>query len=220
MTTAFSTALFQQLPMVGILRGLGAENLQPVVDAVCAGGLTNLEVTMNTAGAVDQIRAARRLAGTALNIGAGTVTDLTLLEQALEAGASFIVTPTVADAVIQRCVQLQVPVFPGAFSPAEIVRAWEMGATMVKVFPADVLGPGYLRALKGPFPQVRLLPTGGVDVSTLASYLKAGADGFGIGSPLFRPERVAAQDWIWIRQQCRALIEAYRTATTQTPPSG
>jgi 2-dehydro-3-deoxyphosphogluconate aldolase/(4S)-4-hydroxy-2-oxoglutarate aldolase len=210
MSTPFSPELFRQLPIVGILRGLPASRLRSVVEAVCDGGLTNLEITMNTPGAADQIKVAREIAGVALNIGAGTVTDLRLLEEALAAGASFIVTPTVVAPVIERCGQLKVPVFPGAFSPTEIVRAWELGATMVKIFPAEFLGPAYLRSLKAPFPHLKLMPTGGVDVATLDAYAKAGADAFGVGSPLFRAERIAAQDWEWLRNQCRVFAEAYR----------
>jgi 2-dehydro-3-deoxyphosphogluconate aldolase / (4S)-4-hydroxy-2-oxoglutarate aldolase len=212
MSTAFSQELFQQLPIVGILRGLPATKLRSVVEAVCGGGLTNLEITMNTPGAADQIRVAREIAGSALNIGAGTVTDLRLLEDALSAGASFIVTPTVVVPVIERCGQLKVPVFPGAFSPTEIVRAWELGATMVKIFPAEFLGPAYLRRLKGLLPHLKLMPTGGVDVATLEAYMKAGSDAFGVGSPLFRAERIAAQDWEWLRNQCRAFAGAYGKA--------
>jgi 2-dehydro-3-deoxyphosphogluconate aldolase/(4S)-4-hydroxy-2-oxoglutarate aldolase len=208
MSAPFSFQLFEQLPIVGILRGLPAEKLRPVVEAVRDGGLTSLEITMNTPGATDQIRAAREIAGSALNIGAGTVTSVQLLDQALAAGASFIVTPTLAPAVIERCVQLKVPVFPGAFTPTEIQRAWELGATMVKIFPADTLGPGYLRSLKAPMPHLKLMPTGGVDLDTLHAYAEAGADAFGVGGPLFRAERIAANDWEWLRNQCRAFVAA------------
>jgi len=212
MSTPFSQELFQRLPIVGILRGLPATQLRPVVEAVCEGGLTNLEITMNTPDAADQIQVAREIAGRALNLGAGTVTDLRLLEEALSAGAGFIVTPTVVAPVVERCRQLKVPVFPGAFSPTEIVRAWELGATMVKIFPAEFLGPAYLRSLKAPLPHLKLMPTGGVDLATLEAYAKAGADAFGVGSPLFRAERLAAHDWEWLRHQCRAFAEAYRNA--------
>src|SRR5687768_15355833 len=123
MNTQFSTNLFNQLPVVGILRGLPMEMIRPVVEAIRDGGLTNLEITMNTAGAAEQIRTANEFSAGALNIGAGTVTDLSLLEKALKAGATFIVTPTVAAQVIERCVELKVPVFPGGFSPTEIKQA-------------------------------------------------------------------------------------------------
>jgi len=215
MSTPFSQELFQQLPIIGILRGLAATSLRSVVEAVCDGGLTNLEITMNTPGAADQIQVAREIAGSALNIGAGTVTDLRRLEDALAAGASFIVTPTVAVPVIERCGELKVPVFPGALSPTEIVRAWELGATMVKIFPAEFPGPAYLRRLKAPLPHLKLMPTGGVDVGTLEAYAQAGADAYGVGSPLFQAERIAAQDWEWLRNQCRAFAGVYR----KTKPS-
>jgi 2-dehydro-3-deoxyphosphogluconate aldolase/(4S)-4-hydroxy-2-oxoglutarate aldolase len=214
MSAPFSTELFQRLPIVGILRGLPPEKLRPVLEAVLEGGLANLEITMNTPGAADQICSAREIAGTAANIGAGTVTTLQLLEEALAAGAGFIVTPTIVPAVIARCAQLQTPVFPGAFSPTEIQQAWEMGATMVKIFPADALGPGYLRSLKAPLPHLKLMPTGGVDANNLEAYALAGADAFGVGSPLFRAERIAANDWEWLRGQCLALAAAWRKAKT------
>jgi 2-dehydro-3-deoxyphosphogluconate aldolase/(4S)-4-hydroxy-2-oxoglutarate aldolase len=171
-----------------------------------------VEITMNTPDAAAQIRAACEVSQGAFNVGAGTVTSLELLEQALEAGASYIVTPTIVEPVVQRCVTARLPVFPGAFSPDEIVRAWEMGSTCVKLFPADAFGPHYLRELKQRFPQIRLMPTGGVDVHTLALYAQAGADAFGVGSPLFRAERIAAKDWPWITEQCRAFRQAYQSA--------
>jgi 2-dehydro-3-deoxyphosphogluconate aldolase/(4S)-4-hydroxy-2-oxoglutarate aldolase len=215
MNTSFSTKLFQQVPVVGILRGLAADKLRPVVEAARDGGLTTLEITMNTPGAAEQIRQASTIAGPALNIGAGTVTSLELLEAALAAGASFIVTPIVAVPVIERCVKLGVPIFPGAFSPTEIVRAWELGATMVKIFPADSVGPGFIRSLKGPYPQIPLMPTGGVDLTTLDAYAKAGAEAFGVGGPLFRPDRIAANDWTWLGEQCRAFASAAKAAMGQ-----
>lgn len=210
MKRTFSSELFQALPIVGIMRGVPSEMLPPLLEAAREGGLTNVEITMNTPGAAEQIRVACDILGSRVNVGAGTVTSVALLESALEAGAGFIVTPTLAVPVIERCVRLGVPVFPGAFSPSEIFRAWEMGATMVKVFPADSLGPGYLRSLKAALPSLRLMPTGGVDLSTVQSYRASGADAFGIGSPLFRPDRILASDWPWIRTQCELFSQALR----------
>jgi 2-dehydro-3-deoxyphosphogluconate aldolase/(4S)-4-hydroxy-2-oxoglutarate aldolase len=212
MSASFSPLLFAQVPLVGILRGFSIDKLAPIIETVKAGGLTNLEITMNTPGAIDQIRAAVQIADSALNIGAGTVTNLPQLDAALAAGATFIVTPILALPVIERCVKLGVPVFPGAFTPTEIVQAWELGATMVKVFPAESLGPSFIKNLKGPCPYLRLMPTGGVDLNTLAAYAQAGADAFGVGSPLFQPDKLAANDWPWLRQQCRAFVQAAQTA--------
>ena len=212
MNASFSRALFQELPIIGILRGFTLGQVTEIVCAALRGGLRNIEITMNTPDAARQIREAVTIAEGQLNIGAGTVTNLELLEQALVAGAAFVVTPTVEPKVITACANRKIPVFPGALSPTEVVRAWELGATMVKVFPAESVGPGYIRALKAPLPHIKLLPTGGVDLKTLPDFLKAGADGFGIGSPLFDRQRVQSCDWTWVEAQCRAFAEVYRPA--------
>lgn len=209
MDQRFSWELFQRLPVVGILRGFERRTLPQLVEASIAGGLTNLEITMNTPDAVEQIRDAVRLAGGKMNVGAGTVVGLDALEAARGAGATFVVTPVVEPGVIERCRDLDLPVFPGAFTPTEVVRAWELGASMVKLFPAEAVGPGYIQRLKELLPQIQLMPTGGVDVETLGAYLRAGADAFGVGNPLFNKERVAACDWRWIENQCRTLGRRY-----------
>lgn len=212
MKTSFSNELFQELPIVGILRGFASDLLPEILGAAIRGGLRNIEITMNTPGAGQQIREAVVLAESRLNIGAGTVINRQLLDEALAAGASFVVTPTVEPAIIRECVQGKIPVFPGAFSPTEIVTAWELGATMVKVFPAESLGPGYIRSVKAPLPHIKLLPTGGVDLKTLSAFLKAGADGFGVGSPLFDRGRIESRDWPWLEARCREFAETYRQA--------
>jgi 2-dehydro-3-deoxyphosphogluconate aldolase/(4S)-4-hydroxy-2-oxoglutarate aldolase len=197
------------LPIVGILRGFSTSQVLEIVRAARRGGLRNLEITMGPKKTPEQIREAQKIAGDKMCIGAGTVLGRDSLEEALEAGASFIVTPVVKEGVIEECARLKIPIFPGAYSPAEILRNWELGATMVKVFPAETLGPGYIKAIKGPLPQVKLMPTGGVDLKTIGAYKNAGADGFGIGGPLFDRTRVEAGDWNWVEAQCRALVEAY-----------
>jgi 2-dehydro-3-deoxyphosphogluconate aldolase/(4S)-4-hydroxy-2-oxoglutarate aldolase len=209
MKASFSRALFQELPIVGILRGFALEQVTGIVHAALRGGLRNIEITMNTTAASQQLREAVLVAEGRLNVGAGTVTSVAILEQALAAGACFVVTPTLEPKVVTECVNQQIPAFPGALSPTEIVRAWELGATMVKVFPAESVGPGYIRALKAPLPHIKLLPTGGVDLKTLPDFVKAGADGFGIGSPLFDRQRIESGDWAWVEAQCRAYAETY-----------
>jgi 2-dehydro-3-deoxyphosphogluconate aldolase/(4S)-4-hydroxy-2-oxoglutarate aldolase len=200
------------LPIVGILRGFATSRVVQIVQAALRGGLRNLEITMGSARTPQQIREARAISGNRMCIGAGTVTSLQLLKEALNAGASFIVTPVVNADVIIHCVTRKIPVFPGAYSPTEILHAWELGATMVKVFPAETLGPSYIESIKAPLPQVKLMPTGGVDLRTLTAYKKAGADGFGVGRPLFDRARVEAGDWNWIEAQCRAFVEAYSSS--------
>jgi 2-dehydro-3-deoxyphosphogluconate aldolase/(4S)-4-hydroxy-2-oxoglutarate aldolase len=194
--------------LIGILRGFDRRAVEQIVPACRRAGLRRLEITMNSPGAVELIRVANELAGRSLRIGAGTVLNEPQLDEALSAGATFIVTPVVNEAVIRRCVAAGVAVFPGAYSPTEIVRAWELGATMVKVFPADQLGPAFIRNVKAPLPHIKLLPTGGVSLDTLPAFIRAGADGFGVGSPLFDPQRIATGDLAWLEQRCRDFVRA------------
>ena len=196
-----------EFPIIGILRGFSTNHVSEIVRAALRGGLRNLEITMGPPETPAQIRQARTIAGDRMCIGAGTVLNLELLEKALDAGAIFIVTPVVNVDVIEECVRRKVPVFPGAYSPTEILKAWELGATMVKVFPAETLGPSYIKSIKAPLPHVKLMPTGGVDLKTIGAYRKAGADGFGVGSPMFDRARVEAGDWNWIEEQCRAFVD-------------
>lgn len=196
--------------LIGILRGIDRATVENIVPACLRGGLDHLEITMNSPGATQLIRRAIELADGKIRVGAGTVLTESQLDSALEAGATFVVTPVVNESIIKRCIASNVPVFPGAFSPTEIVRAWDLGATMVKVFPADQLGPAYIRNVKAPLPHIKLLPTGGVSLETLPAFVKAGADGFGVGSPLFDTGRIAAGDWAWLEARCRAFVIAAR----------
>jgi 2-dehydro-3-deoxyphosphogluconate aldolase/(4S)-4-hydroxy-2-oxoglutarate aldolase len=206
---SFNDALFKKLPVVGILRFFKRAEVEKLVPASIEGGLCNIEVTMNTAGAEELIRLTADLVGGKGNVGAGTVTTVETLDRALKAGATFIVTPAVVPDVIQACVERKIPVMPGAMTPTEILTAWRLGATMVKVFPADQLGPGHIKALKAPFPEIPLMPTGGVTVETLPAFKKAGADAFGVGGPLFDPKQVAAGNWGWFREQAARFAAAY-----------
>ena len=216
--TATNFSDFYSLPLVGILRGCEPELLPHIIKAVRNGGMRYLEITMNSPRAVEQITASVELAEGCLSIGAGTVTSPKNLHQAIAAGAEFIVTPFVASDVIRSCKNSGTPVFPGAFSPTEIYIAWESAPNIipaVKVFPVNAVGPSYFSALKGPFPAIPLMPTGGVDLATLPSFLKAGANAFGIGSPLFRKERLDARDWTWLENQVRAFVETYYSAAAE-----
>ena len=204
---------FFSLPLVGILRGCAPEHLPHIIQAVRNGGLRYLEITMNTPDAENQIRRAIQLSEDSLTIGAGTVTSRTLLDQALAAGASFIVTPCATCEVIEFCEDAGIPIFPGAFTPTEIFSAWKLAPNLipaVKIFPAELTGPKYIRALRGPFPELPLMPTGGVDLTTLPAFIEVGANAFGIGSPLFRKDRLEARDWPWLEQQTRAFVQTYQ----------
>jgi 2-dehydro-3-deoxyphosphogluconate aldolase / (4S)-4-hydroxy-2-oxoglutarate aldolase len=207
---------FYALPLVGILRGCSSEHLPHILNAVRNGGLRYLEITMNTPDAEDQIRAAIRLSEGSLKIGAGTVTTRKLLDQAIAAGAEFIVTPTFVREVIEYCEDFGLPICPGALTPTEIHAAYDLAPNLiaaVKIFPAELGGPKYIRALRGPFPRIPLMPTGGVDLATLPSFIEAGANAFGIGSPLFRKDRLEVCDWPWLEQQTRAFVQTYQKCT-------
>ena len=208
----FNVTRFATMPLIAILREQPIGRVDPVVRALIDGGFTALEITMNTPGAAAQIRAAGATAKSRLAVGAGTVTSLAELEEAHAAGASFIVTPVVVPEVIAECVRRGLPVFPGAFTPTEIHQAHRLGATMVKLFPAHQLGPGYVRDLKAPLSSVRLLATGGITPESLLEYVQAGVVGFGIGSPLFSPTHLAAGDWTWLRNRAAQFCAAWQSA--------
>src|SRR5215213_7558247 len=178
--------------LVAVVRAESGEQLVPVVGALAEGGVTAAEITFTVPDAIDVIRRVRRELGGAVVLGAGTVLDPETARAALLAGAEYLVAPVVNLDVIRLARRYDKVVMPGAFTPTEILAAWEAGADVVKVFPADVGGPAYLKAIRGPLPQIRLMPTGGVDLSTAESFLKAGACCLGVGSALVDPKAIAA----------------------------
>jgi 2-dehydro-3-deoxyphosphogluconate aldolase / (4S)-4-hydroxy-2-oxoglutarate aldolase len=185
--------------IVAVVRAETSEPLVKVARALAEGGVTAIEVTFTVPDAVDVIRQVRQEVGDSITLGAGTVLDPETARAAILAGAQYIVAPIVNHEVIRLCRRYDKPVMPGAFTPTEVLSAWEAGADIVKIFPADVGGPSYLKALHGPLPQVRLMPTGGVDLNTAESFLKAGACCLGVGSSLVEPKAVVTGDFAKIR---------------------
>lgn len=208
----FDLAAFRSLPLIAILRQQPSAAIPAIIQAIAEGGFRAVEITMNSIDATDQIRTAVAHAPKKVVIGAGTVTTLAELDQAEAAGAGFIVTPVVNPVVITECVSRGLPVFPGAFTPTEVHTAHQSGATMVKLFPAHRLGPGYLKDLKAPLSSVPLLATGGITPENMPGYIQAGADGFGIGSPLLSTARIVAQDWNWLRHRAAEFCAVWSTA--------
>lgn len=198
----------KKAPVIGILRGFEPETTLKIAEASHRGGLRLLEVTMNTDGAAAQIAMLREKIGDKLVIGAGTVCSMEDLETALGAEAQFIVTPITVPEVIKTCRERGVPVVAGALTPTEVWTAWEVGATLVKIFPAGLGGPDYIRDLRGPLNKIRLAPTGGVRLDNIGAYLDAGAEGFGLGSPLFPGECVKTGDWGGIAQHTSSILKA------------
>jgi 2-dehydro-3-deoxyphosphogluconate aldolase/(4S)-4-hydroxy-2-oxoglutarate aldolase len=161
------------------------------------------------------LKEAKKSLGDEVLLGAGTVLDSETCRAAILAGAEFIVSPTVNREVIALCRRYNKVVMPGAFTPTEILTAWEAGADIVKVFPSEVLGPAFFRAVLRPLPQVRLMPTGGVELKSVVDYVKAGACCLGIGSPLVDPKWVASQDYSALTQRAKEFVEALRNARQQ-----
>lgn len=184
--------------------------LVEVMEALADGGVTVAEVTFTVPDALDVLREARRKLGDRVLLGAGTVLDPETARCAILAGAEFIVSPTVHIEVVRVCRRYDKLVMPGAFTPTEILTAWEAGADVVKVFPADVLGPAFFQALRGPLPQVKLMPTGGVNLQTAEAFLKAGAVCLGVGSQLVDPKLVAARDYAALASRARDYVEIVR----------
>ena len=185
--------------IVAIVRSESSERLVKVVGALAEGGVTAVEITFTVPDAIGVISRLRAELGDRIVLGAGTVLDPETARAALLAGAEFLVSPVVNLDVIRLARRYGKVVMPGAFTPTEILAAWEAGADVVKVFPADVGGPGYLKAIRGPLPQVRLMPTGGVDLDTAESFLAAGASCLGVGGALVEPKAIASGDFGRIR---------------------
>jgi 2-dehydro-3-deoxyphosphogluconate aldolase/(4S)-4-hydroxy-2-oxoglutarate aldolase len=199
--------------IVAVVRSESGASLVKVVQALAEGGVGAAEVTFTVPDAIDVIRQVRREVGDAIVLGAGTVLDPETARAALLAGAEYIVAPTLNFDVIRLCRRYDKAVMPGAFTPTEILAAWEAGADVVKVFPADVGGPAYLKAIRGPLPQIRLMPTGGVDLNTAEAFLKAGACCLGVGGALVDPKAIAAGDFGRIRDlaaQYAAIVRRFR----------
>jgi 2-dehydro-3-deoxyphosphogluconate aldolase/(4S)-4-hydroxy-2-oxoglutarate aldolase len=194
--------------VIAVVRLDSGEQLIHVAEALKAGGLTAIEFTMSTPGALDMIKQAAAHVGEDVLMGAGTVLDPETARAAILAGAQFIVSPTISLATIELCKRYGKPVIPGAFTPTEILTAWEAGADMVKVFPASVGGPEYIKAVRAPLPQVRLVPTGGVSADNAAEFMKAGATALGVGGNLVSKSAVARGDWAAITAEAQRLMAA------------
>lgn len=207
---SFSQQQFEDMPLVGILRGIRQEDLLQLIPRYIRAGLSTIEITMNTPGILEILQRTCEQFGSELNIGAGTVCTEADLDNALSAGAQFIVTPILNEAVIRRCVAAGIPVFPGALTPSEIYQAWSWGAKLVKVFPASAFGPGYIREVLAPLDDLKLMPTGGVSLENMADYYRAGARGFGLGSLLFDKQMIQHGDWDGLETKMKKVADRYR----------
>lgn len=181
--------------LVAVIRTSAFEDVAPVCDALVAGGIVALEITMTVPDAVRAIRESSvRFGGNAL-IGAGTVLNAFACQQVLDAGAQFVVTPVMKLDLIALCHTAGKPVMIGAYTPSEAQQAHEAGADFIKIFPADKLGPGYIKNIRAPLPHLKIVPTGGVDLQTAPEFLRAGCVALGVGSSLLMPDLVKGRKW-------------------------
>lgn len=194
--------------IVAIVRLDSAGEILGLGNALKAGGIDVIEFTMTTPGALQMIAEATREFNDDVLLGAGTVLDSETARAAILAGAEFIVTPTLNLGTIELCKRYGKPVIPGAYTPTEILTAWEAGADLVKVFPANTLGPEYIRAVLAPLPQLRLVPTGGVSSDNAAGYIKAGASALGVGGKLVDKNAVKRGDWAALTAEAQRLVTA------------
>jgi 2-dehydro-3-deoxyphosphogluconate aldolase/(4S)-4-hydroxy-2-oxoglutarate aldolase len=198
--------------VVAVLRARSGELLTDVAEALLAGGVEAVEITFTVPKAHLVLEQVADRLGDKIVLGAGTVLDPETARAAILAGAGFIVAPTLNLEVIRLCKRYSKAIMPGALTPTEILTAWEAGADVVKVFPSEITGPAYLKAVHGPLPQVRLMPTGGVNLKTAADFIKSGACALGIGSSLVDPQAIASRDFGKITDLARQYVEIVRQA--------
>ncbi len=198
--------------IIAIVRAQQAAQVVPLFEALIAGGIRAIEITMTTPNALEAIREAREKLGERAVIGVGTVLAADTCRAAITAGAEFVVTPICRTELVAVAHAAGCPIMLGAYTPTEAQMAHEAGADFVKIFPADTLGPGYIKALRAPLPHLRIVPTGGVDVPNVADFLKAGCAALGVGSSLVSAKILQEADWPALTARATAFVNAARQA--------
>jgi 2-dehydro-3-deoxyphosphogluconate aldolase/(4S)-4-hydroxy-2-oxoglutarate aldolase len=195
-----------------VIRIADSRKLEKVIDALSVGGIKNIEITMTVPNAVQAISKLAQSSPDDIIIGAGTVTDTKNAELVIHNGAKFIVSPIWDENIFECCRQANIPFIPGCFTPTEIFRAWSAGAEIIKVFPATSLGPCFFRDIAGPFPQIRLMPTGGVTIENVGEWVKAGAVAIGIGSNLLDKEAINENRFDILTARATRLVKNFNQA--------
>jgi 2-dehydro-3-deoxyphosphogluconate aldolase/(4S)-4-hydroxy-2-oxoglutarate aldolase len=198
--------------VVAVIRTNNAAELINICKAMAAGGVMGVEITMTSPGALEAIKEASAELGSKAIIGAGSVLDAETARMCILAGADFVVSPAFDPAVVEMCNRYGKIVIPGAFTPTEILRAWQAGADVVKVFPATSVGPSSLKDMLGPMPQVKLTPTGGINLDNLGDFIKAGAVFVGAGSSLVNKQLVAEGKWDELAERAAKFVAAAKAA--------
>lgn len=203
----------ESLGLVPVVRASSADEAMQVIEAIKAGGVNVLEITMTVPGAVRVIEKVADKYGNDVLVGAGTVLDPETARSCLLAGAQFIVSPALNLDTIALCHRYSAPICPGVLTPTEVITAWSAGVDFVKVFPCgSVGGASYIKNLKGPFPQIKMIPTGGVSLTTAADFIKAGAAALGVGTDLVDVKAIRAGDAQVVTDRAKQFIEIVREA--------
>jgi 2-dehydro-3-deoxyphosphogluconate aldolase/(4S)-4-hydroxy-2-oxoglutarate aldolase len=205
-------AVIEETRLMAILRHTEPRLAVKTAEALAAGGVRALEVTLNSAGALDMVRTIGEALGDRVLLGVGTVLSTEAADASFEVGARFVVTPHTDEALIGHVVGRGVPIIPGAFTASEVVRAWRAGASAVKLFPSGPVGPAYLKDLRGPLSDVPFVPTGGLTLGNAQAFVDAGAWGLGLGSALADPKVIAAEDWTELTRRAAAFSRIARAA--------
>jgi 2-dehydro-3-deoxyphosphogluconate aldolase/(4S)-4-hydroxy-2-oxoglutarate aldolase len=198
--------------IVAVIRADSSAQLMNVADALVAGGVPTMEVTMTTPNAIQVISEVKAKLGDKICMGVGTVLDTETCRAAILAGAEYVVTPVLKLDVIALCRRYSKPIIAGAYTPTEALTAWEAGADFIKIFPADGLGPNYIKAIKAPLPQLEIIPTGGVDLSTAADFIKAGCAALAAGSSLVSKKVLADKNWVELSATAKKFVEIIAAA--------
>jgi 2-dehydro-3-deoxyphosphogluconate aldolase / (4S)-4-hydroxy-2-oxoglutarate aldolase len=197
--------------IIAVLRAPQASALAPVCDVLVEEGIVSLELTLTTPDLFESLSTLVERYADSADVGVGTVLSTADASRAIDSGASYLVTPTMDLDVVRLALQRQIAIFPGGFSPTELAAGWAAGATAVKIFPAQTVGAGYLKHLRGPFPDLQAVPSGGVDLDATKQWLAAGAAAVSIGGPLLG-DAIAGGDLSKLRQRCRAVTAAVAEA--------
>lgn len=200
--------LFEQ-KVISVIRSKQSIDVDGLAETLISGGLTSVEITLNTLNALELVERLSSKYGAMIQVGVGTVLNIRDAQEAMNAGAQFIVTPMADLDIISFAVKNRTPVFPGGLTPTEIFKCYEAGADVVKVFPASALGMSYLKALKGPFPNIPLMPTGGVDVENAAIWLENGASLVGLGTSFIDDKLLRSNNWNLLTERIRKLNKSF-----------
>ena len=200
--------------LIAVVRAKSPEQITPLSEALISGGITAIEITMTTPDAIGAIRRARQQFGTRALIGVGTVLNAETCQAALQAGAEFVVTPVCRTELVRLAHDADRPIMLGSYSPTEAQTAHEAGADFIKIFPADTLGPGYIKALLAPLPHLRLVPTGGVDLHNIKDFIKAGCAAVGLGSSLVSSSILQNSAWPDLAVRAAEFVKAFHEIQT------